>query len=410
MRAWLKLFNEWLPDFFVDCHTTNGADYQYVLTYMMEIFGNMDQGLSDWQRDVYLPFVNERMDEAGYPINQYVSFRRWHDPRSGLVSSTSSPRLSNGYSALQNRPCLLIESHVLKSHKVRVEGTYHLLWYTAGLVGWEKDILREKIKKADELSASAAFRKEPFPVSFRRSDKDSVMVEFKGVEYTAEKSDLTGGTWFKYTDIPTTYTLPWFNKPEIRSTVSLPEAYIIPPEWISIIDRLALHGIEYTSLDEEVELEVHTYHFKKPEWRRSPYEGRHTMSNIEYDEITEKRVYPKGSVLVDMNQRAARVIANNLEPKAEDSYIYWGFFDAIFEQKEYSETYIMEPIAREMLADDEELRKEYEKMKSENENFARSQWQQLNWFYQHSPYWDPKKDKYPVGKITSRKIVDDILE
>lgn len=27
-RAWLKLYREWLPDFFVDCHTTDGADYQ----------------------------------------------------------------------------------------------------------------------------------------------------------------------------------------------------------------------------------------------------------------------------------------------------------------------------------------------------------------------------------------------
>jgi hypothetical protein len=101
-----------------------------------------------------------------------------------------------------------------------------------------------------------------------------------------------------------------------------------------------------------------------------------------------------------MNQRAAKVAAHILEPKAEDSYVYWGFFDAIFEQKEYSETYIMEPMAREMLAKDEELRKEYEKLKAENENFARSQWLQLNWFYQHSPYWDRKKDKYPVGRIS----------
>ncbi|MEA3480219.1 MAG: M14 family zinc carboxypeptidase, partial [Bacteroidota bacterium] len=97
MHAWLKLFNEWLPDFFVDCHTTDGADFQYVLTYMMEIFGNMDPGLTAWQRDIFLPYVHEKMEIAGYPINQYVSFRRWHDPRSGLVSGTSSPRLSNGF-------------------------------------------------------------------------------------------------------------------------------------------------------------------------------------------------------------------------------------------------------------------------------------------------------------------------
>jgi len=409
MHAWLQLFNEWLPDFFVDCHTTDGADYQYVLTYMMEIFGNMDQGLTDWQRDVFLPFAHEKMDEAGYPINQYVSFRRWHDPRSGLVSGTSSPRLSNGFSAIQNRPCLLIESHVLKPHKIRVEGTYHLLQYTAELMNKTKDELITLNKKADDLSASPAFRKDPLPVAFRRSAKDSVMVEFKGVEYSADKSDLTGGIWFKYTNIPITYTLPWFNKPEASITVDLPEAYIIPPEWIDVIRRLDIHGIDYVVLDEDVELEVQTYHFMSPKWRNAPYEGRHTMSNIEYEEITEARIYPKGSALIDMNQRSARVIAHILEPRAEDSYVYWGFFDAVFEQKEYSETYKMEPLAREMLANDEELRKEFEKKKAEDENFTKSQWGMLNWFYQRSPYWDQKKDKYPVGKIYDRGLVERVV-
>ena len=60
MQAWLKLFNKWLPDFFVDCHTTDGADYQYVLTYMMEIFGNMDPGLTAWQKP-----------RSRHPLNTY---------------------------------------------------------------------------------------------------------------------------------------------------------------------------------------------------------------------------------------------------------------------------------------------------------------------------------------------------
>ncbi len=33
MKAWLKFFNEWLPDFLIDNHATNGADYQYHITF-----------------------------------------------------------------------------------------------------------------------------------------------------------------------------------------------------------------------------------------------------------------------------------------------------------------------------------------------------------------------------------------
>jgi len=32
-RAWLGLWNEWNPDFFIDCHVTDGADFQYNVTY-----------------------------------------------------------------------------------------------------------------------------------------------------------------------------------------------------------------------------------------------------------------------------------------------------------------------------------------------------------------------------------------
>jgi hypothetical protein len=39
-----------------------------------------------------------------------------------------------------------------------------------------------------------------------------------------------------------------------------------------------------------------------------------------------------------MNQPTARVIAYLLEPKAEGSLVEWGFFNAIFEQKEYAES------------------------------------------------------------------------
>jgi hypothetical protein len=107
-----------------------------------------------------------------------------------------------------------------------------------------------------------------------------------------------------------------------------------------------------------------------------------------------------------MNQRTARVIANILEPDAPDSFVYWGFFNAIFEQKEYSETYVMEGLAREMLEADPSLKEEFEALKTENPDLAGNQWGLLNWFYSKTPYWDEKKNVYPVGRIIERRDVN----
>ena len=52
MRAWLALYQAWLPDFFIDIHSTDGADYQYAVTYSVETHGNLEAGLARLDADL----------------------------------------------------------------------------------------------------------------------------------------------------------------------------------------------------------------------------------------------------------------------------------------------------------------------------------------------------------------------
>ena len=88
--------------------------------------------------------------------------------------------------------------------------------------------------------------------------------------------------------------------------------------------------------------------------------------------------------------------------------MYWGFFNAIFEQKEYGEGYVLEKLAREMLAKDEKLRKEFEE-KLKDEKFAKSPFARLSFFYERSPYFDKRIGLYPVGRII-QKLDEGILK
>jgi len=399
MQAWLKFFNHWKPHFFIDSHTTNGADYQYPLTYMLETMGNMDEGLTDWQTEIFEPAIKDKMLHAGYPIFPYVQFRKWYDPRSGLRTGPAPGMLSNGYSALLNRPGLLVETHMLKDYKTRVESTYQMILHTMEILHEHGKTLRELINKADEYAASSSFRQQEFPLGFTVSPTDSVMVEFLGVEYDVETSPVTGGPWFiYYPDKPVTYTLPLFEYNVPSATVFLPEAYIIPVEWSLVIERMRLHEIDMHIINKPLEIEIETYRFTNPVWRATPYEGRHTVA-VSSAPMKEFRKFEPGSVIVPMNQPSARLIAHMLEPGSIDSFLQWGFFNAIFEQKEYAETYVMEPLAQQMLAESEDLRREFEKMKLNNPDFARSHWNMLNWFYSKTPWWDQRKNVYPVGRI-----------
>src|SRR5690606_15556097 len=68
IRSFLKLFNDWLPDFMIDNHTTNGADYQYHVTYGIETHQNIDKDLVYWIEKKYLPHLINKVEQDGFII------------------------------------------------------------------------------------------------------------------------------------------------------------------------------------------------------------------------------------------------------------------------------------------------------------------------------------------------------
>ena len=397
MHAWLRLFNSWNPDFFIDCHVTDGADYQYVLTYILDLFGSMVPPLTGWTRDVYLAGVKGPMMDAGYEMFPYVYLLEWPNPKGGMKNWVSTPRFSTGYTALRNRPGLLIETHMKKDYKTRVTATYELLRQTLVVLNAEYKGLKKAIADADEFASGNELRGRLFPLQFVPSERSRV-IDFKGIEFDVVESDLTGGMWYKFNGKPTTFKIEYLEAQVPSVEADLPDAYIIPLEWTSVIERLALHGVQLSRISEPRSLSVDSYRFEDVSWAAVPFEGRHPLTFTTV-EIRGERTYPAGSVVVDMNQPNAQVAAHILEPGGPDSYVYWGFFNTVFEQKEYSESYVMEKMAREMLAKDEALGAAFEEKKKGDPEFAADPRAILNWFYQHSPYWDEQKDVYPVGKI-----------
>jgi hypothetical protein len=398
MRHFLDLWNQWKPDFFIDSHSTNGGDYQYTMTYMLETWGNMDEGITRWCEEVFLPYWEAAMEGHGHPVFPYVSYRRWHDPRSGLVSRPTPPALSTGYASQRNRPGLLLETHMLKPYAMRVESTYLTILESMRLLNREHEAFRQAVGQADLYTASADLRSRPFTLDLG-STGDSVMVDFRGVEYEEKTSTLSGGQWFIYhSDRPVTYPVAWFNRMEPTARVMLPVAYIIPVQWESVIDRLKAHGVRLQRIGSDLTLEVESYRFEEVSLSASVSEGRQT-ARFRAVPIREERTYPAGSVIVEMNQPTARVIAHALEPEAPSSFAYWGLFNNIFQRTEYFESYAMEAIAREMLAEDPELGRRLEERKASDPAFASSPQAILHWFYAQSPWYDQEHNVYPVGRI-----------
>ncbi|MBU0487838.1 MAG: M14 family metallopeptidase [Bacteroidetes bacterium] len=403
MRIWLKMFHSWNPDFFVDIHTTDGADYQYPLTYDLNLGGNMDAGLTAWTKNVYLSQIEKKMEADDMPIFPYVSFRNWHDPKSGLISWVCPLMLSEGYGAAANCPSLLIETHMLKDYKTRVSAAYAMLQHSIEIMANEKTRLKTLRTTADSIAASGYFSKNYFPFDWD-SSPDSVIVDFRGISYKAVKSEITGSDYFVYGTEKEDMKLEYFVNQVVTDSVLLPAAYIVPAEWTDVIERLKLHGLTLYSLKKEIALNVITTRFADVKLRNGTYEGRTKLESFESEEVTEKVLFPQGSIVIPTAQPKVRIVANALEVKSRDSFFQWGFFNTIFEQKEYAESYVMEKMAKEMLEKDAGLKAKFEEAKKNDPDFIKNPRAVLNWFYAHSPYWDLKKDLYPVAKLDNAEL------
>ena len=167
MLAWLKLWNTWLPDFLVDVHTTDGADYQYDLTWYTEDPHKLDPGVDAWQRAT-LARVMPAFDRMGHLNSRYLEFKDGRDITKGIENFGSGPRFSTGYAALQNRPALLIETHMLKPYEVRVRATYDLV----------AQLLRDIAAHPEELTAITA-KADAATVARASNTSASVPITFK---------------------------------------------------------------------------------------------------------------------------------------------------------------------------------------------------------------------------------------
>jgi hypothetical protein len=415
-RAFFRLWNRWLPDFFVDTHSTDGADFVYDVTYYVETGPQVRPDLDEWQRRVLIPHVERSVAASGHEIAPFIALQDDTDPAQGLVIWPSTPRFSTGYASLHNRPAFLVEMHMLKDYRMRVTGTYETLRAILEVVNREAGFLVASNRRADAETTSAGARADPgsrFPLRMEVGEETDPFL-FRGYRYRRSLSEVSGGVRIEYTGQPLAIEVPRSREVRVAGSVTPPRAYIVPAPWRAVIDLLEAHGLVVRRTTRPWTGTVETYRCEGARWLERPYEGRQVLfgpgearpgesapSPGTCRTTREEISFPAGSAVVPLDQRAAAVAIHLLEPEGPDSAMAWGFFNAIFERKEYAEAYVMEEIARKMLAEQPELREEFERKVASDPGFAASPAARLDFFYRRSPWWDQRLGLVPVGRLSS---------
>ncbi len=389
MRAMIAALRRWEPDLYLDIHVTDGADYQYDITYGYNGEDVWSPAIARWLAGVYEPAVDAALTEWGH-IPGPLIFGVDDSLRQGIVGWVAPPRYSHGYGDARHIPSVLYENHSFKPFRQRVLGTYVALVASMEVLGREA----ESIRKA--TAEDRARRAEVVPLEWTTADTPSGTVEFRGIEARERRSPITGGLITEWTGRPYTREVPFWPA-EVASSARRPKAYWIPPAWTDVIEQLDVHGIRYERTSEPVTREFEMYRLDNASIGNQPFEG-HVLADAEPRPVRRSWTFPANSVRVPTDQPLGILAMLLLEPASTDSVFTWGLVLEPLSRTEYVEGYVMEPMAARMLELDPELRAEFEQKVREDEAFRQSARRRLEWFYERTPYVDARWRLYPIAR------------
>lgn len=394
MFTFAKIYQGLDPDVFIDTHVSNGADYQYSMTYIASVRERMAPSLGDLMHDTLIPTLKKMSSEKGFDLTPYVDTRD-EVPESGIVGFNDLPRYAMGYASLFNALSFTTETHMLKPFPQRVEATYVFLCST---ITWMRSHQNE-IETARQAAKNWDAQNNYFKYNYVLTS-DSTEILFKGFEFSRPISAVTGLPRLKYhRDRPFEKMIPYFNRFEAQDSIAIPRYVHIGGQCSDVIARLKANGVQMTEIQEVESAYVSTFRIAGFESTKAPYEGHFLHSKVQTEFLEHRMNFKPGDVIVPMDQPNRRFILSVLVPDAPDSYFTWNFFDSYVQQKEYFSAYVFEDYAEEMLKKDEHLRKEFEIKKSSDASFAESEWAQLYFLYKRSPYYEPMHNVLPVSFV-----------
>ncbi|MEZ4886161.1 MAG: M14 family metallopeptidase [Chitinophagales bacterium] len=394
-RTFTEIFHTWQPDIFIDTHTTNGSDHQYVMTLIATERNKLQPILADFLHETMSPQLTVSMNKAGYLTAPYV-YLTGETPNEGIQTFLETPRYSSGYTTLFNTLGFITEAHMLKPYKDRVLSTYQFLVETLQFTHQHAAKIGDLRKEANK----AIEEQQIFPIQWALDTSKHSEFSFKGFEAKYKTSEISGLQRLYYDqNAPYERPIPHFTTYNASINIEKPMAYIVPQAWKEVIERLQWNGVKMTQLQQDKSMEVEAYYIENYETVRQPYEGHYLHYNVEVRKERKVLSFRAGDFVVEVNQKGNRYIVETLEPQAHDSFFAWNFFDSILQQKEYFSPYLFEDMAVQVLAENPDLKSALEQRKKEDTAFAEDAYAQLQFVYERSPYFEDTYRRYPVVRV-----------
>ena len=401
-RNFQKLFTRFKPHFFIDTHTSNGADYPYTMTLITTQDDKLGGVMADWLHKSVEPELFTQMARSGWEMSPYVNTLA-QTPDSGIVGFLETPRYSTGYAALFQCVGFVTEAHMLKPFEDRVEATYQFL---AAISGYSADNMAE-VLQLRRLAEAEVRSQKSFDLRWEMDKTRKTDINFKGYEAVYKPSEVSGKNRLYYDRSRIWQRLiPFYHRYTATASATAPDYYIISSAWPELLEHFDRNGVLYQKIGigGPVDAEVETFHITDFKSVGKPYEGHYLHTDCQVLNVRETVRLLPGDALVSTRQAAKRYIMETLEPRGVDSFFAWNFFDSCLQQKEWFSDYVFEDEAARMLATDSILKKKFEQQKQTDPDFAASAQAQLYWLYRQSPHFEQSANRLPIYRISEADL------
>ncbi|WP_264563696.1 M14 family metallopeptidase [Flavobacterium sp. N3904] len=391
-KSFVAIFHKINPDVFIDNHVSNGADYQYKLTYIMTQHNKLGTVLGDYLNTEMMPFIVTDLEKKNIKTTPYVNAFE-ETPDNGFVQFSDSPRYTTGYTSLFNTIGFVVETHMLKKYAERVKATYEYMLSTIAFT----DTNYQKIKHLRLKNEEQYKPKSSYPIEWQIDSTKITTFLFSGYEASFKKSEATKGQRLFYDrSKPYQKSIPYIKEYKSVKDVTIPESYIIPKGYWNVIELLKSNNCSFTQLKKDTIIEVESYKIADYKTSNTAYEGHYPHRKTQVIAKRENKAFAKGDYVFSTSQKAVKYLLETLEPEAIDSFFNWNFFDTILQQKEGYSEYVFEDLAAQLLKENPKLKYELDKKILEDSKFAKDSEAQLNWIYKHSVYYEKAHLQYPV--------------
>jgi len=394
-KTFTEIFHKVSPDVFIDNHVSNGADYQYTLTHLFTQHNKLGGKLGAYLHEQLMPGLERELQKKLLDITPYVNV--WGTtPEKGWSQFMDYPRYSTGYTTLFNTLGMMVETHMLKPYKKRVEQTYELMSSMISLI--DHDYKQIKILRNNQYTNN--LNSKEYVLDWVIDSTKASTLDFKGYEGSYIDSKVTNGKRLFYDQKkPFTKAIPYYNYMKQKNTVAIPATYIIPKNWHKVIDLLKLNQVVFSQIKEDTFIEVESYKIASYETVKLPYEGHYLHYNTRIKSTNQKIFFREGDYIINTKQKAIRYLMATLEPEAPDSFFNWNYFDTILQQKEHFSAYVFEDRAESILKNNSKLNAEFQNKKSIDTEFSKNEYKQLDWIYKNSKHYEGAHLQYPIYRI-----------